>query len=603
MANTLEEYRVPGPIAAADVLAAEIQRTRTLLEAIVDGSQAVIYVKDMEGRFLLVNKQFESLFYITKDQAKGKTDYDLFPVEQADTFRANDEAVARAGQPMEWEEIVHVNGEQRTYISLKFPLLDALGNLCGTAGVSTDITQRKRTEEALRESEERFRQLVASIQDHGLIMLDRAGMVISWNTGAERITGYKAEEVIGEYGSRFYTAEDIASRLPEEELQAAAARGRSEAEGWRVRKDHSRYWAQVITTALHDRYDALLGFARVIREDVSIKTEDSGVRLVGQAAHPVRPVIAESPVMVDVLRFARRVAQSEANTILLEGENGTGKDLIAKIMHDHSRRQAEPFIAINCAAIPETLLESELFGYEKGAFTDARAQKRGTLELANKGTLFLDEIGELPLVLQAKLLRVLEEQRFRRLGGLQDIQVDLRVITATNRNLLDAVGNGAFRQDLYFRLNVIAISLPPLRNRREDILPLANFFIEQLNRKFRRKVEGISPEASKVLVAHCWPGNVRELRNAIERAMILEDSNVLTPRSLPVEVTNPDTAKAWAPPHEYRNRDELPSLEDNELSLVRRALEKSSGNQSRAARLLRITRDTLRYKMKKFGLR
>ena len=208
-----------------------------------------------------------------------------------------------------------------------------------------------------------------------------------------------------------------------------------------------------------------------------------------EAAPQKREVIAESPCMREMMNFVRRVSASEATTILLEGENGTGKDLIAKTLHYQSVRQAEPFIAINCAAIPETLLESELFGYEKGAFTDARSQKRGIFELADKGTLFLDEIGEIPLMLQAKLLRVLEDQTFRRLGGLKDIHLDLRVIAATNKNLREAVKEGAFRQDLYFRLNVIQILIPPLRDRTEDIVPMTKFFIEHYNRKFKRSID------------------------------------------------------------------------------------------------------------------
>src|SRR6478672_1752314 len=259
-----------------------------------------------------------------------------------------------------------------------------------------------------------------------------------------------------------------------------------------------------------------------------------------EAAPQKREVIGDSAPMREVMNFVRRVAASEATTILLEGENGTGKDLIAKTLHYQSIRQAEPFIAINCAAIPETLLESELFGYEKGAFTDARAQKRGIFELADKGTLFLDEIGEIPLMLQAKLLRVLEDQTFRRLGGLKDIQLDLRVVAATNKNLREAVKEGAFRQDLYFRLNVIQIVIPPLRDRQEDILPLAKFFIEHYNRKFRRSIEGISEASLNLLLQHDWPGNVRELRNAIERAMILEESALITPSSLPIAITRPE---------------------------------------------------------------
>ncbi|HWC00395.1 MAG TPA: sigma 54-interacting transcriptional regulator [Bryobacteraceae bacterium] len=321
-----------------------------------------------------------------------------------------------------------------------------------------------------------------------------------------------------------------------------------------------------------------------------------------EAAPQKREVIAESPGMREVLNFVRRVASSEATTILLEGENGTGKDLIAKTLHYQSLRQAEPFIAINCAAIPETLLESELFGYEKGAFTDARSQKRGIFELADKGTLFLDEIGEIPLMLQAKLLRVLEEQSFRRLGGLKDIQLDLRVIAATNKNLREAVKEGAFRQDLYFRLNVIQISIPPLRERPEDVLPMVKFFIEHYNRKFRRNIEGISDGARKLLLSHDWPGNVRELRNAIERAMILEETSLITPSSLPIAITRPDGVH-----EEPAATQDIPaegiSLEENEKHLLARALEKTGGNQTQAARLLRITRDTLRYKMKKFNLR
>jgi two-component system, NtrC family, response regulator AtoC len=304
-----------------------------------------------------------------------------------------------------------------------------------------------------------------------------------------------------------------------------------------------------------------------------------------------------------VLNFVRRVAASEASTILMEGENGTGKDLVAKILHYQSRRQPEPFIAINCAAIPETLLESELFGYEKGAFTDARIQKRGVLELAHRGTLFLDEVGELPHVLQAKLLRVLEEQCFRRLGGLKDIQVDLRVVAATNRDLIEAMKRGVFREDLYFRLNVIRIEIPPLRARPEDILPLATFFIQHFNRKFKRQIDGVSPEAAKALLAHAWPGNVRELRNAIERAMILEDSPLLTRGSLPLAIT--DSAQTFASPAVEgapQASGESLSLSESERSLVLQAMEKAHGNQTHAAKLLRISRDALRYRLKKFGL-
>jgi two-component system, NtrC family, response regulator AtoC len=318
-----------------------------------------------------------------------------------------------------------------------------------------------------------------------------------------------------------------------------------------------------------------------------------------------REVIAESQSMRDVMNFVRRVAASEASTILIEGENGTGKDIIAKTLHYQSLRQAEPFIAINCAAIPDTLLESELFGYEKGAFTDARAQKRGIFELADGGTLFLDEIGEIPLMLQAKLLRVLEEQSFRRLGGLKDINLELRVVAATNKNLREAVQENAFRQDLYFRLNVIHITIPPLRERPDDIVPLTQFFISHYNTKFKRQITGITDEAMRMLLGHDWAGNVRELRNAIERAMILEESPYIRPGSLPMSVVQVGSGSQTL--HQMPSTPGLTefgmSLEENEKQLILRALEQTSGNQTQAAKLLKITRDTLRYKMKKFKLR
>jgi DNA-binding NtrC family response regulator len=313
-------------------------------------------------------------------------------------------------------------------------------------------------------------------------------------------------------------------------------------------------------------------------------------------------MVAASPVMKQVLKFARRIAQSEVSTILLEGESGTGKDVLAQFLHYHGRRHEGPFVALNCAAIPETLLESELFGYEKGAFTDARAAKAGILEIASGGSIFLDEIGEMPLTVQAKLLRVLEEQTFRRLGGVRDIQVDVRVMAATNRKLTEAIHEGKFRLDLYYRLNVIQVSLPALRERKEDILPLAEHFVRIYNIKFKRDIQGISHPAGNLLLSHYWPGNVRELRNVVERAMVLEDADRIQTASLQISSNGGGIQEAL---HAAVGETEAPfqtSLEEAEKNLLTRALEKSGGNQTRAAVLLGITRDTLRYKMKKFNL-
>jgi len=427
-----------------------------------------------------------------------------------------------------------------------------------------------------------------------LVLYDPDFRITGVNRAAERLFGMSSEEMLGKHCQEVFKCSAC-------EPNCGVLVGLNQEQSTpnstvRLHTDNGLERLVVMrTNQMFDDEGRLSGVVATIKDI----TEES--------APQKREVIAESPAMREVLNFVRRVAASEATTILLEGENGTGKDLVAKTLHYQSLRQTEPFIAINCAAIPETLLESELFGYEKGAFTDARSQKRGIFELADKGTLFLDEIGEIPLMLQAKLLRVLEEQSFRRLGGLRDIQLDLRVVAATNKNLREAVREGAFRQDLYFRLNVIQILIPPLRERVGDILPMTRFFIEHYNRKFKRNVEGVSEGAARLLIAHLWPGNVRELRNAIERAMILEESSHITAASLPIAITHPEAGPgpvsvALAQAAAEGTSDGM-SLEENERGLLVRALEKTGGNQTQAARLLQITRDTLRYKMKKFNLR
>jgi PAS domain S-box-containing protein len=423
-----------------------------------------------------------------------------------------------------------------------------------------------------------------------LIVYDRDQRIRGVNKAAELLFGLSAEEMMGR------DCRDV-FRCGVCEPGCGVLVGLSQAPSIarttvRIHTDHGRERLAVIsTTQLYDEGGEMQGMVATIRD------------VTEEVAPQRREVVADSKAMRDLMHFTKRVAASEATTILLEGENGTGKDLIAKTLHYESMRRAEPFIAINCAAIPETLLESELFGYERGAFTDAKAQKRGIFELADRGTLFLDEIGEIPLMLQAKLLRVLEDQSFRRLGGLKDIQLNLRVVAATNRNLRDAVTSGHFRQDLFFRLNVIHIVIPPLRERPDDILPLARFFVQHYNLKFKRRIEGISPDAAHLLLGHDWPGNVRELRNAVERAMILEESPVITPASLPISLSHGSAERGLAVAAPVAMPDTGLSLADHERTLLAQALQKSGGNQTQAARLLHITRDTLRYKMKKFNLR
>jgi DNA-binding NtrC family response regulator len=354
-------------------------------------------------------------------------------------------------------------------------------------------------------------------------------------------------------------------------------------------------------------------------EATRLRTEVESLRGEVRRRAGYHDVVGVSRKMTELMNFVRKVASSEATTILIQGESGTGKDLIAKAIHYQSSRQDKPFVAINCSAIPETLMEAELFGHEKGAFTDAKAMKKGLFEVAHGGTLFLDEIGELSPFLQAKLLRVLEDQVIRRVGGVRDLQVDVRVIAASNRDLERAVREGHFRQDLYYRLAIISIFIPPLRERKEDIQPLVDFFIEHYNRKFRKSIAGLADETRRILLNYDWPGNVRELKNAIERAMILEEENALRPAYLPFAVSQPHAGVTafeftsspaaggkpleggrWLPPLAIPEGGT--SLEEVERALVELALQQSGGNQTQAARLLDISRDALRYKMKKFGL-
>ncbi|MBI3182966.1 MAG: sigma-54-dependent Fis family transcriptional regulator [Myxococcales bacterium] len=310
-------------------------------------------------------------------------------------------------------------------------------------------------------------------------------------------------------------------------------------------------------------------------------------------------MVGNAPVVNEVRELVSRLAASNATTVLIEGESGSGKEVVARSIHYASARADRPFLQLNCATLPEQLLESELFGHERGAFTDARAQKRGLFENADGGSVMLDEIGDLPAGGQAKLLRLLEDKTFRRVGGITQLHVDVRVIAATNVNLAERVQEGLFRADLFFRLNVVRIRVPPLRERKEDLPLLAAHFVSKYNQELKREVRYISPPALELLVGYGWPGNVRELRNVIERAFILHPSaDELRPEHLPQEIRE---ARLPAPPAAEQG-DGVMSLTAAERRLILEAMDKSHGNQSQAARLLGISRDTLRYRLKKFGL-
>jgi len=330
-----------------------------------------------------------------------------------------------------------------------------------------------------------------------------------------------------------------------------------------------------------------------------LREENRSLREALGQRYEFKNIVARSPQMQEVLAVVERVAPSNA-TVLLGGESGVGKDMIARALHHRSKRAAGPFVKINTTAIPENLLESELFGYEKGAFTGATTSKRGKFELADKGTIFLDEIGDVPASTQVKLLRVLQEREFERLGGTKTVRVDVRVVAATNQDLRAALEQGTFREDLFYRLNVVPISIPPLRQHKEDIPYLVDHFIQQFAHESEKPITGITPAAMKVLIEFHWPGNVRELENIIERAVALSNGPVLDVDDVRLDLS-PSKASATAaggvpfPP-------EGQTLEQFEDDIIREALRRAEGNKSQAARLLGLSRNALRYRLSKIGV-
>jgi formate hydrogenlyase transcriptional activator len=632
-------------------------------------------------------------------------------------------------------DFVRLSREEAEQQKLKQELRTRTGQMeteiFSRAREAQEANQRlERANQELARSEARFRSLVAGVNDYAIFMLDPQGRVSTWNAGAERIKGYSADEIIGQHFSRFYTKEDIESGKPDRELKIAISEGHLEDEGWRVRKDGHRFWANVVITAIRDQNSELLGFSKVARDlterkkldealhlseqrfrtlfefspDAIIATNPNGeiteansqvqkvfgyvrAELLGQPVeiliperfrdtHPghrkeysdqprTRPmgiglelrgrrkdgsefpadimlstveteggrliltvirdlsekariqeelerrerekryleeelytehrfedIIGESASLKRVLKQVETVAATDV-TVLILGETGTGKDLIAQAIHQLSSRHSRTLVKLNCAAIPTGLLESELFGHEKGAFTGALSQRIGRLELAHQGSLFLDEIGDLPPELQPKILRALQEKEFERLGSARTIPVDIRLIAATNRNLEKMVADREFRSDLYYRLRVFPISMPSLRDRREDIPLLVRYFVTKHARRMDKRIESIPSDVMKTLSKWDWPGNIRELENFIERAVILtKGPNLRAP-----------LAELEMPPETSSKEDR--TLETTERDHILRVLRETKGliaGPKGAAARLGLKRTTLNSKLKKLGI-
>lgn len=436
----------------------------------------------------------------------------------------------------------------------------------------------------------RYFPLVLDVVDQGIFTVDPGGHITSFNKAAELITGYNAAEVLGRECSSVFRTDLCSTVCPLRQSIASRARLRNR----EVRistKDGRSIPISISTAPLETGSGQLLGGVEVFM-DLS-HVEDLRRKLDGK--YHFGDILSRNPEMQRIFDMLPRVAQSES-TILICGATGTGKELLAKAIHNHGPRRRKGFVPVNCAALPETLLESELFGYRRGAFTDAKRDKLGRIAQAEGGTLFLDEVGDLSISMQVKLLRFLQEKTYEPLGSTFSIKADVRVITATNRDLEKMVGEGSFRADLYFRLNVLQITLPSLNRRREDIPLLARHFIQRFRQVTGKAIEGLSTEAMAALMKYDFPGNIRELENIIERSFIICDEREIPPSALPPQ------AFIDSPPPAEQVGDAVGALEKLERDAIRAALDRRAGNRTRAAKDLGIHRTTLVRKLRGLGM-
>ena len=612
------------------------------LQSILDNSTTVIYVKDLESCYLRVNRRFEEIYNIPKGQAKGKTDFDLFPKELADALRANDQKVLEAGGPLEFEEVVTQTGGIHTYISIKVPLFDPWGRPYAVAGISTDITERKKAEEALLleismvllsnlDVRELFTAISATL--HRIMPHEYASLALYGPESKElRLLSLEHPEREAALGKEMLSPaqEALASRamnsrqpLVLNDLENNAPRSKA-ADRLMVEGAKSACFLPLITqdrvlgtlnlaSRQKNAFDQLhvdllqqvashvaiaLDNALTYRKVAELKERLAEEKLYLEeeirTEYHFEEIIGESPALRRILKQVESVGPTNA-TVLILGETGTGKELIARAIHDLSPRRDRTFVKLNCAAIPTGLLESELFGHERGAFTGAISQKIGRLELAHEGTLFLDEVGDIPLELQPKLLRALQEKEFERLGSTKTIPVDVRLLAATNRDLTKMVADRLFRSDLYYRLRVFPITVPPLRERVQDIPILARYFAQKHAERMHRRIEIIPPEAMEALVRWHWPGNVRELENIIERAVILSPGPVL-------RIPLAELAPVEGEPAEGNGAGTLEDAERDHILRILRETRGIIGGPNGAAARLGLKRTTLNSKMRKLRI-
>ncbi len=580
-----------------------LRRHDGLLQAVIDGTTDAVFVKDIRGRYVMLNSTVAQIMGRPKDQIIGQHDSELFPEPTVSQLVADDQSVMSSGQPQTCEAVIPVAGRQRTFLSTKTAFRDQQGEVVGLIGISRDITERKQAEQALRESEERLDQIVESAMD-AIVTIDAQRTVRLFNAAAESVFRVTADQAIGQSFDRF--ASPALRELLDRCMHAFKQPHTDKRYTWApqgltaVRADGDEFpveatisqaeaIGQVLYTLIlrdvNDRQKAEEELSRLQLQNVYLQEqvgrEGGGGEIVGG-----------SPGIQAVLHNVQQVAGTDS-TVLITGETGTGKELVASAIHNSSKRSHRLLVKVNCPALPGGLIESELFGHEKGAFTGALSRKIGRFEMADTGTIFLDEIGDLPLELQAKLLRVLQTGEFERIGGSKTFRVDVRVIAATNRDLEQAIAEKLFRPDLYYRLNVFPVRIPPLRERTKDIPLLVRHFAMMFGAKMGKRIETIPQKTMDSLAGYSWPGNIRELQNVLERAVILSRGTELELGEWPPRATCLEHDTSVATLAEFERRHIVKALESSGWRV--------SGERG-AAKLLGLKPTTLEARMKKHGI-
>jgi PAS domain S-box-containing protein len=568
----------------------ELAEVNTYLHAIVENIPDMIFVKDAATHaFRRFNRGGEELLGFTRGELLGKTDHDFYPAEQADFFHKKDDETLAAGKIVDIavEPIQTKHKGERFLHTRKIPIYDDAGKPLYLLGISEDITERIKAERQVRE----LADVVRNLRD-AVVTWEPRGAIVSFNPAAERLYGAVAGEVVSSSFERFVPETDLAS-FRERETALLQNHDPDLAEVVRLRPDGREVEVEETLFRIVDTDGKLRRIGCIERDLTELARWRRATQVLSGVGGTRRsePPSAVSQKMLEALAHADLAAQDRDATVLLLGETGVGKSWVARRIHQASPRREHPFFEINCAALAPQLVESELFGHERGAFTGAAGQKRGLVETAEGGTLFLDEVGELTLAVQAQLLTFIDMRTFRRVGGNRTLTADVRLVAATNVDLRSAVDAGRFRRDLFYRLSVVPITIPPLRERRDEIRLLADRLLEQLGR--RTGPVRVTEAALAALSAHDWPGNIRELRNALERALILGKGATIDVAHLPPEIRErPAGRKPTA-----QAATETSSLTDVEREHITRVLDEVGGNRTRAAERLGISRSTLKRKL------